>query len=118
MKVITSDIHSDHSTVGIFGGTGRQLFLQEEITIRTSIAAFRNIIEKVGKTCTMVIEEGSMASWLTRNLSPCIKRFIVAEPKHNSLIYKNPNKGDSIDIMGLATLYATGNLRLPPTLNF
>ena len=59
----------------------------------------------------MVIEEGPLASWLSRNLSSCVRRFIVAEPKHNSLIYKNPDKDDSIDIRSLATLYATGNLK-------
>ena len=88
MKLITADVHSDYTVAGVFTGRYPELFIERDCTFKTSIAGFKELIDSVGPNCTMVIEEGSLAAWLTRNISSCIKRFIVAEPKHNSLIFK------------------------------
>ena len=111
MKLITADVHSDVSTVGRFAGPKNNLYMQQELSIPTTIEHFKNVILNTGNNVIVVIEEGSMSGWLKRNLETYTKRFVVSEPKHNDLIAKNPNKDESEDIQGLADLFVMGKIK-------
>ena len=52
----------------------------------TTIPALLEVIETVPKPRSLVIEEGPLAGWLWRNLSPAVDNMVVSEPRRNRLI--------------------------------
>ena len=74
----------------------------------TSIPDLVDVIETVPRPRKLVIEEGPLADWLYRNLSPRVDEMIVCDPHRNALISKDGDKYDGLDWRKLAALYRGG----------
>ena len=74
----------------------------------TSIPELVDVIETVPRPRKLVIEEGPLADWLHRNLSPRVDEMIVCDPHRNALISKDGDKYDGLDWRKLAALYRGG----------
>jgi hypothetical protein len=66
------------------------------------------VIEAVPRPRKLVIEEGPLADWLYRNLSPRVDEIIVCDPHRNALISKDGDKSDALDWRKLAALHRGG----------
>lgn len=77
----------------------------------TTIPALRDVLERVPRPRILTFEEGPLADWLSRQLTPCVDRLIVCEPRRNALISKDGDKDDAIDAEKLARLLRTGMLK-------
>jgi transposase len=66
------------------------------------------VIESVPRPRKPVIEEGPLADWLYRNLSPRVDEMVVCDPHRNALIAKDGDKCDALDWRKLAALYRGG----------
>jgi transposase len=79
--------------------------------VPTAIPPIREELEKVPRPRVLVIEEGSLADWLYRELSPFVDQMVVCDPYRNALIAKDGDKDDPIDWRKLADLARGGYLR-------
>jgi len=79
--------------------------------VPTTIPAIREVLAQVPAPKVFVMEEGSMAGWLSRNLRQDVNRVIVSDPRRNAYIAKDGDKDDSIDAAKLAALAAGGYVR-------
>jgi hypothetical protein len=52
----------------------------------TTIPAMVDALAKVAHPCSVVIEEGPMASWLRRNLHAEVAALVVSEPRQGSVV--------------------------------
>jgi transposase len=59
----------------------------------------------------VVIEEGPLAGWLWRHLSPVVDEMVVSEPRRNRLIAKEGDKDDDLDAEKLAQLLRGGYVK-------
>jgi len=80
--------------------------------VATAIPSIRAELEKVPRPRVLVIEEGPLADWLYRELSPFVDQMIVCDPYRNALIAKDGDKDDPIDWRKLADLARGGYLRV------
>lgn len=96
------DVHADTSTLswmdddGVIAGTA---------TFDTSA---ENLIRNVDGICAhekvLTLEEGSLAYWTARTLSPHVDDVVVCDPRENFLISRSLRKGDVVDAQALARL--------------
>jgi transposase len=77
----------------------------------TNIPALVKVIEAVPRPRLIVFEEGPLADWLLRNLSPHADQIKVCDPRRNHLIAKEGDKDDPIDADKLAQLTRGGFLK-------
>jgi len=77
----------------------------------TTIPSLAEAIEKIPRPRALTFEEGPIADWLYRNLSPYVDKIIVAEPRRNALIAKDSDKADPIDAPKLAQLLRGGYIK-------
>lgn len=77
----------------------------------TNIPELREAIEQVRRPRFLTFEEGPLADWLTRNLSCCVDRLLVCEPRRNRLIAREADKDDPLDALKLAQLFRGGYLK-------
>ncbi len=64
----------------------------------------REAIGRAPRPCTVVFEQGELATWLHLALSGCCKNLIAADPRRNRLISTSPDKDDPFDALALAQL--------------
>lgn len=79
--------------------------------VPTAIPALREVIESIRRPRYLTFEEGPLASWLYRNLGPCVDRVVVCDPRKNALVCSSGDKDDPIDASRLADLFAGGFLK-------
>ena len=108
MKIIAMDTHCEFCEGGFINSLGKEL---GTFRVPTRIPALVEAIEKVPKPRKLVIEEGPLADWLWRSLSPHVDEMIVCDPYRNALIAKDGDKTDPIDWRKLAQLCRGGYLR-------
>jgi transposase len=72
--------------------------------VSTDISTLRHVLENIGGTRKMAIEEGPLAHWLYRNLRDHVEQFVVSDPRRNAYIAKDGDKDDPIDARKLAEL--------------
>ena len=77
----------------------------------TTIPALREAIEAVKQPRQLVMEEGPLADWLTRNLAPVVDEWVVSEPRRNRLIAEDGDKDDPVDAEKLAQLLRGGFIK-------
>ena len=102
---IALDVHSTFCEGGYIDDTGREKAAWHE---PTEIPELIKAIETVPRPRKLVIEEGPLADWLYRNLSPRVDEMIVCDPHRNALISKDGDKSDALDWRKLASLYRGG----------
>lgn len=79
--------------------------------VPTDIRSLSGFLNSITGKKIMVIEEGTMAGWLYRNLKSKVDEFIVCDPRRNKLISCDGDKDDAIDAEALAMLLRGGYLR-------
>jgi transposase len=108
MKIIALDTHCTFCEGGVINSLGREL---AAFQVPTSIPALLAEIEKVARPRKLVIEEGPLADWLSRSLSPHVDEMIVCDPFRNALIAREGDKSDGIDWRKLAQLCRGGYIK-------
>jgi len=88
---------------------GGQIVVRDRIP--TDVRSLREFLDDLGGRKVMVIEEGSLAGWLYRNLHPHVDRFVIADPRRNRLVYNDGDKTDALDAAALAALCRSGHVR-------
>jgi transposase len=105
---IAWDVHSSFCEGGYIDQSGREKGSWQKAT---SIPELVESIESVPRPRKMVIEEGPLADYLCRSLSPYVDEMISSDPHRNALIAKEGEKADPIDWRKLVQLYRGGYVR-------
>jgi transposase len=105
---IALDVHSTFCEGGYIDDVGREKTAWHE---PTAIPELIKAIEAVPRPRKLVIEEGPLADWLYRNLSPRVDEMVVCDPHRNALIAKDGDKSDALDWRKLAALYRGGFIK-------
>lgn len=105
---IALDVHCTRTEMAVVTRRGR---LTERLRCPTAIPPLVEAIRGVGRPRYVTFEEGPLADWLLRNLSPHADEVLVCEPRRNRLIAKDSDKDDPIDAGKLAHLYRGGYLK-------
>ena len=79
--------------------------------VPTDIRSTGRFLNSITCKKVMVIEEGTMAGWLYRNLKTKVDEFIVCDPRRNKFISCDGDNDDTIDAGDLAVLLRGGYLR-------
>jgi transposase len=108
MHFIGLDVHSSFCQGGYIDESGHEKL---EWCRPTSIPELVEVIEKVPRPRKLVIEEGPLADWLHRHLSPYVDDMVVCDPHRNALIAREGEKSDELDWRKLASLYRGGYVK-------
>jgi transposase len=108
MHYIGIDVHCQFCEGGFIDHLGRP---GGRFKVPTCIPALTDAIERVPRPRKLVIEEGPLADWLARHLSPTVDEMVVCDPYRNALIAKDGDKSDAIDWQKLADLCRGGYVR-------
>jgi transposase len=108
MHYIGIDVHCQFCEGGFIDHLGRP---GGRFKVPTGIPGLIDAIEEVPRPRKLVIEEGPLADWLFRNLSPCVDEMVVCDPYRNALIAKDGDKSDAIDWQKLADLFRGGYVK-------
>jgi transposase len=106
-KYIGADVHVATTDMAV----ERNQRIIQQYHVPTTIPAIVEVLNSVASPKVFVMEEGSMAGWLSRGLRPYVDRVIVADPRRNAFIAKDGDKDDAIDAVKLAMLAAGGYVR-------
>jgi transposase len=107
-KIIAMDTHCGFCEGGAINSLGKEI---AAFVVPTTIPALVEQIEKIQRPRKLVIEEGPLADWLSRSLSPYVDEMVVCDPHRNALIAKDGDKCDAIDWRKLAALCRGGFLK-------
>src|ERR1700726_991519 len=102
------DVHCQFCEIAVLNPSG-QVVLRERCD--TTIPDLVRVIAMVERPCSVVIEEGPMASWLWRNLHGEVDAMVVSEPRRNRLVAKDGDKDDDLDAQKLALLHRGGFIK-------
>lgn len=105
---IALDVSCTFCEAAVVTGNGR---LTRRDRCDTTIPALVEFLESVPRPRYLTFEEGAMADWLYRNLSPHTDETLVCEPRRNRLISEEGDKDDPLDAWKLAGLYRGGYLK-------
>lgn len=105
---IGADTHCKHTDLVVVTETGR---LTKQLRVPTTILALREAVETITRPRYLAFEEGPMADWLYRNLSPVLDGITVCDPRRNHLIAKDGDHDDPIDAEKLAQLLRGGYVK-------
>lgn len=78
---------------------------------RLDARLLREAVGRAPRPCTVVLEQGELATWLQLVLSEACERLLVTDPAHNRLIATSPDKTDRFDALMLADLARGGYIR-------
>jgi len=104
---IGADVDSKMTDLAVTDKNGKV----KTFRVPTTIPAIRSVLRSISGRTKLVIEEGTMAGWLYRNLRDEVDELIVCDPRKNALIYKDGDKYDPIDAGKLAALLRGNYLR-------
>ncbi len=102
------DVHCQFCEIAVLNPAGKVV---QRDRCDTTIPALVKVLDRVPRPCSVVIEEGPMASWLWRNLHAEVNAMAVSEPRRNRLIAKEGDKDDDLDAEKLALLYRGGFIK-------
>ena len=105
---ISLDVHCEFSEMAVVTRSGR---LTKRHRCATAIPPLVEAIGGVPRPRYVTFEEGPLADWLCRHLSPHADQVLVCEPRRNHLIAKDSDKDDPIDAEKLAQLFRGGFLK-------
>lgn len=102
-----------HSTTGLelvaLGAPDGELLWRDRCPLKRQ--PLLEAVQRVLQPCTVVFEQGELATWLHMVLSGSSHRLIVADPTQNRLIATSPHKGDRFDARTLAELAMGGYVK-------
>jgi transposase len=104
---IGADVHCKRTEIAIEQGQR----IVERYSVPTSIAAIRQVLERLDGRKHLALEEGPLAGWLYRNLVDHVTTLTVSDPRRNRLIAQEGDKDDPIDAAKLAQLLRGKYLR-------
>jgi transposase len=102
------DVHCQFCEIAVMDVVGKVV---QRDRCATSIEALIQVVEKVPKPRSLIIEEGPLAGWLWRGLRHTVERMVVSEPRRNRLIAKDGDKDDDVDAEKLAGLLRGGYVK-------
>jgi transposase len=102
------DVHCQFCEIAALNSAGKVVLRSR---CATTIAAVAEVLKTIPRPCSVVIEEGPMASWLWRNLHAEVDSMVVSEPRRNRLIAKEGDKDDDLDAEKLALLSRGGFIK-------
>jgi transposase len=105
---ISLDVHCKFSEMAVVTRSGR---LTKRHRCETAVPPLVEAIVGVPRPRYATFEEGPLADWLCRHLSPHADQVLVCEPRRNHLIAKDSDKDDPIDAEKLAHLFRGGFLK-------
>jgi transposase len=108
VRYIGIDVHCQFCEGGVIDHLGIE---RGRFKVATCIPALIEAIGQVKRPRKLVIEEGPLADWLYRHLSPCVDEMIVCDPYRNALVAKDGDKSDAIDWRKLADLCRGGYVK-------
>ena len=108
MNFIAFDVHCAFCEGGWVTQSGKE---KGSWRVATAIPALSDAIRSVPRPRLLVIEEGSLADWLARELSGEVDQVVVADPYRNALIAREGDKDDPIDWRKLAHLARGGYVK-------
>lgn len=111
MRLMTMDVHHDTTTIAAFQGHARDLRKLDEGKVPTTICDLKEYITRFSGKFTLVMEEGPLAAWLKRGLTPIAAEVVVADPRRNALIHAAEDKDDRTDVDSLQVLYVNKSLK-------
>ena len=80
--------------------------------VRTNIRDIKQVLNEISGKKILVFEEGTLASWLYRNLIDAVDEIAVCDPRRNKVIYDDGDKSDLLDAAWLAALHRGGFTKL------
>lgn len=92
----------------VIDSRGRKLETRVLATGERSLISF---IEGVDGRANVLMEEGELADWAWRALSPHAHQVEISDPVRNAWIARDPSKNDRVDSEKLAELLRCGNYR-------
>jgi len=105
---IGGDVDSRITELAILGERDQ---VPKYLRVPTAIPPLRETLNSIHGYKIFVIEEGTMAGWLYRNLHPLVDEMIVCDPRRNKLVSEDGDKDNRIDGRKLAELSRAGMLR-------
>lgn len=102
------DAHCAFCEMAVMTSSGR---VTQRRRVDTKIPELTAALEAVPRPRRLTFEEGPLADWLARNLSPVVDELLVCEPRRNRLIAKESDKDDPLDAERLAALFRGGYLK-------
>jgi transposase len=108
MHIIPLDTHCKFTEFGVMTESGR---LTRRGHCPTTIPDLVEVLQAVPGPRHVVFEEGPLADWLVRHLTPHADQVVACDPRRNHLIAKDSDKDDPIDVEKLGHLYRGGFIR-------
>lgn len=105
---IGGDVDSRITELAILGERDQE---PKYLRVPTAIPPLRETLNAIHGYKILIIEEGTMAGWLYRNLHPLVDEMIVCDPRRNKLVSEDGDKDNRIDGRKLAELSRAGMLR-------
>jgi transposase len=103
------DAHARHCVLGTMDAHGQ---FQRSWRFETSEKELITHVESVqGGTKILTVEEGPLAYWISRTLTPFVHEILIADPRETPLISRNARKGDKVDVRCLCRLLRMGELK-------
>ena len=102
------DLHATTCTLGIMDGRGTYLGHQRFPTSESELIPRVVAVEASAKR--LALEECTLARWAARTLAPYVDEVLVADPRKNRLISRNPRKSDAADVYNLCRLLRLGDI--------
>lgn len=103
------DAHASHCVLGGMDTRGDLLFSKRLRTAESVLIS--HIVEIQAREKLLVLEESSLAGWLSGSLRQYVDQITVCDPRQNALISRNAHKSDESDVYNLCKLLRLGELR-------
>lgn len=104
------DVHARHCVLGTMDGRGN--FLRSIRFETTEKELIRNVSEVQAGTKILTLEEGPLALWISRTITPYVNSILIADPREIPLVSRNARKGDKVDVRCLCRLLRLGELKM------
>jgi transposase len=105
MRYVGLDLHIADCTLAVIEHDGTVLF---EATVDTSAQNLIAVLDAVAEPKAVVLEEGTLAAWAWRTLTPHASRVVVADPVRNAWIGRDERNDDLSSAHKLAELLRGG----------
>lgn len=108
MHYIGMDVHIATIDFATVDEKGKVKYVE---TIRTSAKGISEHIKKVPGPKVVVVEEGTLSSWVKETVEGIGEKLVIADPKRNKWIGGSGHKSDRIDAKKLALLMRGGYIK-------
>lgn len=105
MRYVGLDLHAADCALAVIEEDGAVLF---EATVDTSAQNLIAVLDAVAEPKAVVLEEGTLAAWAWRTLTPHASRVVVADPVRNAWIGRAEQNDDLSSAHKLAELLRGG----------